>query len=161
MRALKFTLPLLAALIFAGASFAEVTLKGVSSFPGQRATPEEAKTMAVRAAEHLKAQGPEKAFEVFSRKRGAPFHDRDLYVFVLHDSGELVAHGFLQERIGTNQLDLRDPDGKPFVREFLAISDEGWVEYKHESPMTHEIEEKTSYIVRVGEYAVGVGAYKY
>ena len=42
---------------------------------------DDAKVMAVKAAEYLKANGPEKAFPEFSAKDG-PWHDRDLYVTV-------------------------------------------------------------------------------
>lgn len=154
MKALKFVLALLIALVVAAPTMARVTIQAVDP-----ATPEDAKAMAIRAAEYLKAQGPEKAFAAFSKK-GGEFHDRDLYVFVTHASGELVAHGARQDMIGTNVLDLKDTDGKPFVREYLAIEDRGWVEYKWEHPLTGAVRNKKSYIVRVGEYAVGVGAYQ-
>ncbi len=155
MKALRFVLPLLAAVILFDTSSARVTLQGVDP-----ATPKEAKAMAIRAAEYLRTEGPENAFEVFSRKDDTEFHDRDLYVFVTHETGELVAHGVDHDMIGTNVLDLKDADGKSFVREYLAIEDRGWVEYKWEHPLTGTIRNKRSYIVRVGDYAVGVGAYQ-
>ncbi len=42
------------------------------AFAGDSGTPEEAKAMAVRAAELLKSEGPEKAFAEFNT--GAEFH---------------------------------------------------------------------------------------
>jgi hypothetical protein len=154
MKALKFILPLLTALVVAAPTMARVTIQAVDP-----ATPADAKAMAIRAAEYLKAQGPETAFAAFSQK-GGRFHDRDLYVFVTHESGTLVAHGVDHDMIGTNVLDLKDSDGKSFVREYLAIEDRGWVEYKWEHPLTGTVRNKRSYIVRVGDYSVGVGAYQ-
>ena len=55
-------------------------------------TPDEAKAMATKAAEYLKAVGPDKAFAEFDAKDG-PWHDRDLYVYVINDTGVMVAHG--------------------------------------------------------------------
>jgi cytochrome c len=51
-----------------------------------QATPAEAKAMAIKAAEYLKAVGPEKAFPEFNAKDG-PWRDRDLYVFVDDSKG--------------------------------------------------------------------------
>jgi hypothetical protein len=150
MKRLKFALYLLVAL----------PLLGGAALAGMNATPDEAKAMALRAADFLRENGPEKAFPVFNDPEG-PFHDRDLYVFVHDGAGTNVAHGFKPELIGQNVMDLTDPDGKLYVREFFAVQDEGWVDYKYESPLTHETVEKTSYIVRVDQYVVGVGAYKY
>ena len=116
--------------------------------------------MAIRAANYLRSEGRKKAFAAFDQQ-GGPFHDRDLYVFVVDDSGTNVAQGFQREKwIGKNLINFEDPDGKRFVREFLAVKDEGWVDYKIENPLTHKVEEKTSYVVRVGMYVVGVGAYE-
>lgn len=153
MKALKLILALLVALVVAAPTMARITIQAVDP-----ATPADAKAMAIRAAEYLKAQGPETAFAAFSQN--GRFHDRDLYVFVIHASGTLVADGAHRDILGTNILDLADSDGKPFVRELLAIEDRGWVEYKLTHPLTGTVRNKRSYIVRVGEYAVGVGAYE-
>ena len=124
-----------------------------------KATPEDAKAMALKAAAYLKEAGPDKAFEAFTNS--PDWKHGDLYVFVSKDDGTLVAHGFDPELVGTNQINLTDADDKKFVQAFVAVRDQGWVDYKWKSPATGKIEPKTSYIVRVGEYTVGVGAYKY
>ena len=43
-------------------------------------------------------------------------------------------------------------------KEFLEA---GWVDYKFKSPADNQEHEKSSYIVRVGDYLVGSGAYRY
>jgi cytochrome c len=132
-------------------------LEPVAWAAGQ-ATPEEAKAMAIKAAEYLKSAGPEKAFPVFDAK-GGPWHDRDLYVTVEDSNGVMVAHGTNPGLIGKSMLDLRDVDGKPFNREIQQIKDAGWVDFKWQNPLTKAIEPKKIYEIRVGEYIVGVGAY--
>jgi hypothetical protein len=123
-----------------------------------QATPDEAKALAIKAAEYLKSVGRDKAFPEFDAKDG-PWHDRDLYVTVLDDKGLVLAHGNNPGLIGKSVAELKDVDGKPFIRDFLATKDAGWTDYKWQNPLTKAIEPKTQYNVRVGDDIVGVGAY--
>jgi hypothetical protein len=122
-------------------------------------TPDEAKAMAIKAAEYLKSAGPDKAFPEFDAKEG-PWHDRDLYVYVMDKTGTMAAHGTNPGLIGKSLMEFKDVDGKPITVETLAVKDAGWVDYKWQNPLTKAVEPKTSYVVRVGDYAVVVGAYK-
>jgi cytochrome c len=126
---------------------------------GDTGTLEEAKAMSLRAADFLRQEGPDKAFPVFNAKDG-PFHDRDLYVMVYDNTGLNVSHGANAALIGKQLIDLKDTDGKPLIRELVAVQDRGFVEYKWPNPITKKIEQKATYVVRVGDYLVGVGAYK-
>jgi len=123
-----------------------------------QATPDEAKAFAIKAADYLKTNGPDKAFAEFDAKDSA-WHDRDLYVIVQDSKGVMVAHGTNAGLIGKTVLDLKDVDGKPFNRDTQAIKDAGWVNFKWQNPATKAVEAKTEYVVRVGDYLVGVGAY--
>ncbi len=129
-----------------------------AAWAGDKATPDEAKAMALKAAEFLKSAGPDKAFAAFDAKDG-PWHDRDLYVTVEDSKGVMVAHGTNPGLIGKSMLELKDVEGKPFNHEIQAITDTGWVNYKWQNPMTKAVEAKTAFEVRVGEYIIGVGAY--
>jgi hypothetical protein len=122
------------------------------------ATPDDAKALAIKAAEYLKTVGPEKALPEFSAKEG-PWHDRDLYVVVQDSKGVIVAHGTNSGLIGRAVLELRDVDGKPFNHEIQAVKDAAWIDYKWQNPITKAVESKTQYNIRVGDYVVGVGAY--
>ena len=115
--------------------------------------------MAIKAAEYLKVAGPDKAFPEFDAKDG-PWHDRDLYVYVLDDTGVMLAHGTNPGLIGKSLLEFKDVDGKPVTQDALAVKDIGWINFKWQNPLTKAVEPKVAYIVRVGEYAVVVGAYK-
>jgi len=125
----------------------------------ERGSPAEAKVMAEKAAEVLEAKGIDAAAAMFQAP-GGTFHDRDLYVFVFDKKGVNLAHGAKASLVGRNMMGLRDVDGKQMVKEFLSISAAGWVDYKWQHPKTKKIEFKTSYIIKVGDYWVGVGAYK-
>ena len=122
------------------------------------ASPDEAKNMAVKAAGLMKEQGPEAAMAAFMAP-GGEWHDRDLYVFVIGDDGTMMAHGAKATLVGRNVNALKDVDGKAFVTEFLKIQDQDWVDYKWQNPQSKAVQQKTSYIVRVGDMVVGVGAY--
>lgn len=128
------------------------------AYAAGQATPDEAKAMAIKAAEYLKSVGPDKAFAEFDAKDG-PWHDRDLYVTVQNSQGVMVAHGTNAGLIGKSVIDLKDVDGKPFNRDIQAVKDAGWVDFKWQNPLSKTIETKHQYTVRVGEYIVGVGAY--
>ncbi len=122
------------------------------------ASQDEAKDMAVRAASYLEQNGADAAFDAFNTP-GGEWHDRDLYVFVIGNDGTMKAHGAKKTLVGRKVIALKDVDGKAFVEEFLKIEGQDWVDYKWQNPQSKAVEQKTSYIVRVGDMVVGVGAY--
>lgn len=125
----------------------------------ERGSPDDARAMAIRAAELFRTAGPEAALAQFNAPQG-PFRDRDLYVFVLDNTGLQIANGANPNLVGRNIRDLRDVQGKLLVQEMLAVQTEGWIDYRWLNPQTRAVEAKSSYVVRVGDYLVGVGAYR-
>ena len=140
------------AFVFAAGVFAPAT------FASTDGTPAQAKAMAIRAAELLKAKGPEAAFIEFNK--GAAFHDRDLYVMVYDPSGKCVAHGANGKLIGKELINFQDTDGTYVIKDLVAVKDAGWINYRWAHPVTKKLTPKTTYVVHVGNYFVGVGAYK-
>jgi cytochrome c len=137
---------------------ASLLLLAPAAWAAGQASPEEAKAMAIKAAEYLKAVGPDQAFTAFDAKQG-PWHDRDLYVAVLDANGMMIANGSNSGLIGKSVMQLRDVDGKLFVRDLVATKDAGWVNFKWQNPLTKAVEPKTQYEIKVGNYFVGVGAF--
>ncbi|MBI3453649.1 MAG: cache domain-containing protein [Rhodospirillales bacterium] len=130
---------------------------------GDRGTADEAKAMVKKAVSLIKEMGPEKAFAQFNDKGNKEFHDRDLYVFVRNMEGNTVSHGANMGMIGNTSLALKDADGKLYNKEMIETATskgDGWVEYKWVHPQTKKIEQKSSYVERVGDYVVGAGFYK-
>lgn len=124
---------------------------------------EEAVAMVERVQAEFKKEGAETTFKDVSDKSVKAFHDRDLYVFIYDMQGKCVAHGARPALIGKNLIDLKDQDGKYLIREMVALAQgpgSGWVGYKWPNPVTNKIEDKTSYIEKMGDYFIGVGIYK-
>ena len=126
-------------------------------------TKDEAVAMVKRVQTKFKAEGAEATFKAVSDKSVAEFHDRDLYPFIYDMSGVCVAHGARPALIGKNLITLKDQDGKSLVREMRDIAKDqgkGWFDYKWPNPLSSKIEDKASYVEKMGDYWVGVGVYR-
>lgn len=140
-----------------------VILPGLAFADAGHGTAEEAKAMAEKAAAYLKEAGADKAFAAFNDPANKDYHDRDLYVFVRSMDGNTVSHGANKGMIGHTSLDLKDADGKLYNKEMIDLANSkgnGWVDYRWVNPVDKKIEPKSSFIQKVGDYVVGVGAYK-
>jgi cytochrome c len=134
-----------------------------SASADQTGTKDEAVAMVKRVETMFAKDGADATFKAVTDKSVADFHDRDLYPFIYDMSGTCVAHGARPALIGKNLIELKDQDGKYLIREILDIANgagSGWVDYKWPNPLTNKIEDKTSYIEKMGNYVVGVGVYK-
>lgn len=120
-------------------------------------TPAEAKAMAVRAADVLRSKGPEVAFAQFDK--GSAFHDRDLYVMAYDPTSTCVAHGANAKLIGKDLINFQDTDGTYVIKDLVAVKDASWINYRWAHPVTKKLQPKTTYVVQLGNYFVGVGAY--
>lgn len=123
---------------------------------------DEATALTKKAIAYLKANGKEKAFAEFNNPNGQ-FKDRDLYVFVFDFNGKTLAHGTNPKLLDKTLLDLKDADGKLFVKEFVEVAKgkgKGWVDYKWPHPTTKAIEAKSTYVEKVDDMLVGCGIYK-
>jgi cytochrome c len=148
---MKKLFALLALLLLSGPAAAE-----------ERATPQDAEDLVKTAISYLKKHGAEKAYATYQSKNG-PFIYKDLYIMVYDLNGKCVAHGADQSRVGKDLIDAKDPDGKLYVKERVEIAKskgKGWQDYKFVNPATKRVEQKTSYVEKVGDVIVCAGAYK-
>jgi signal transduction histidine kinase len=128
----------------------------------RRATKEEAVAMVKKGVQYIKANGKEKAYADFTAK-GGKFHDRDLYLVVYGLDGKVWAHGQNERMVGKVVIDLKDIDGKEFVRERVELGkakSSFWQDYKFTDPLTKKIEPKQMYCERLEETVVCGGVYK-
>ena len=123
---------------------------------------DEAVAMVQKAVASIKSEGAEKAYAEISNPSGK-FVDRDLYIVVYGLDGLVLAHGANGSRVGTNQIDDKDPDGKAFVKERVELAKQQpsfWQTYKFMNPVTKKVEPKQMYCERLAETAVCGGIYQ-
>ena len=127
-----------------------------------RATRADAEKMVKKGVDFLKKNGMDKA----SAEMTAPsktFVDRDLYLVIYDLNGVPVAHGQNPKQVGKQLIDLKDPDGKPFVRERVELAkSQGkfWQDYKFTDPLTKKVLPKQMYCERSDDVVVCGGIYK-
>ena len=126
------------------------------------ATAAEATAMVEKGVAFIKANGKDKAYAAFDDKAGA-FVDRDLYLVVYGLDGTVLAHGANAKMVGKNLIDLKDIDGKPFVKERVELAKSKgtfWQDYKFTNPVTKKIEPKRMYCEKLDATVVCGGIYK-
>ncbi len=126
------------------------------------ATGPEATTMVKKGVAFIKASGKDKGYAEITSKSGQ-FTDRDLYLVVYGIDGVVRAHGANEKMVGKNLIDLKDVDGKAFVRERteLALSKGTfWQDYKFTNPVSRKIEPKSMYCEKLDDAVVCGGIYK-
>jgi uncharacterized protein len=143
-----------------GASLAATSMLRVQA--AEFGTRDEAVAMVQRVQEKFKKDGPDATFRAIN---SGAFNDRDLYPFVHTIDGTLhVANGAFLGIRGKNLHDMRDQDGKFTTQDFMRIATtppyRGWSDFRWRSPQTNQVDDKSAWIERMGEYFVGVGIYK-
>jgi signal transduction histidine kinase len=126
------------------------------------ATEADATSMVKKGVAFIKANGKDKGYAEVSNKTGQ-FKYQDLYLVVYGLDGTVLAHGANEKMIGKNLIDLKDVDGKAFVRERVEMAKAKasfWQDYKFTNPETKKIEPKAMYCERLDETVVCGGIYK-
>lgn len=105
------------------------------------------------------------AFPLFHDPTG-PFIAKDEYIFVYDMNGVNLALPAFPNLEGRNLLDMKDAEGKQFMREMLKLvetSGSGWVDYMWPKPGESVSTQKSSYVskAKMGDQwvVVGCGAY--
>jgi len=122
----------------------------------------------VRDAATLVGIKGESAFAEF-RKQGSRWRTGETYIFVLEPTGFMVVHPDPQLE-GTNQLELRDVNGKPIIRGLIGVVSDvadkttGWYHYQWPVPGGLIPRWKSSFVESITspagkEYIVGCGNY--
>lgn len=126
------------------------------------ATADEATAMVKKGVAYIKSSGKDKAYAEINNKAGQ-FTDRDLYLVVYGLDGVVRAHGANEKMIGKNLIELKDVDGKAFVKERVELAQSKgtfWQDYKFTNPVSKKIEPKRAYCERLDDVAVCGGVYK-
>jgi cytochrome c len=126
------------------------------------ATATEATAMVKKGVSFIKAQGKDKGYTEISNKQGS-FIDRDLYLVVYGLDGTVRAHGANDKMVGKNLIELKDVDGKLFVKERVELAQAKgnfWQDYKFTNPVSKKIEPKSMYCEKLEDMVVCGGIYK-
>ena len=144
---------------------AAMALPGVMAL-AQTTTPADAAALVKEAVAYAKVNGIAKLILETNQPKGK-FHvasGNDLYIFIYNERGVVKAIGFNTEAlVGVNRINLRDPDGFPFIQEIINVAvnkGRGWVDYKYPNPVSNKVEQKTSYLEFYEDYIIGSGCYK-
>ena len=125
------------------------------------ASKDEAVSMVKKAVAYLKQNGQEKSLAEFNKTEGQ-FVSGELYVVVLDMNGVLLADGNKPKLVGKALIDVKDVNGKAFVREELELARSkggGWVDFVWFNPATKVMAPRSSYFEKVGEVIVLTGVY--
>jgi cytochrome c len=127
----------------------------------EHANAKEAEAMVKKGVAYIKAHGKEKAYAEITGKQ-SQFRDRDLYLVVYGLDGKVWAHGANEKMVGKVLIDLKDVDGKEFVKERAELAKTKtnfWQEYKFTDPVTRKVEPKSMYCERLDDTVVCGGIY--
>ena len=125
------------------------------------ATKPEAEAMVAKAMKFWKANGDVKTYAEIGKKDG-PFTDRDRYGVIYGLDGTVRAHGANPKMIGKNLMEIRDVDGKFFVKERVEMAKKKqpfWQDYKFTNPTSGKIEPKTMYCDPEDDMVMCAGVY--
>ncbi len=127
------------------------------------ATKDDAVAMVKKGVATIKASGADKTYADISDKANATWHHQDLYLTVYALDGAVKAHGANAKMIGKNLIELKDVDGKAFVKERVDMAKTQasfWQDYKFTNPENKKIEPKSMYCEKLDDTVVCGGIYK-
>jgi len=123
-------------------------------------TKDEAKAIVKAGISDFKTEGTGLFAKITAKD--AKYVKEDLYLTVYDMTGKCVAHGANPKQVGKDLMDLKDPDGKAFVKERVDVAKakgSGWQDYKFSNPVDKKIEAKTAYFEKSGDFIFACGAY--
>ena len=143
-------------------AMAAAALAGGAAWAAEHASAKEAEAMVKKGIAFIKASGKDKGYAEISNKQGQ-FKDRDLYLVVYGLDGKVWAHGANEKMVGRVLIDLKDVDGKEFVKERVELGKAKtsfWQDYKFTNPVSKKVEPKSMYCERLDDTVVCGGVYK-
>lgn len=125
------------------------------------ASPRDAELLVSKAIAAIKAN-QQKTYDEITAK-DTKWIDRDLYPVVYDLQGKVLAHGQNPKQVGKELIDMKDPDGKLFVKERVDLAQSKgkfWQDYKFTDPLTKKILPKQMYCEKLEDTVVCAGVYK-
>ncbi len=123
---------------------------------------EDAKNWVEKAVAFYRASGKRIALAEYTNPNGQFVQD-EMYIYALNPRGTMLAHGVNEKFVGEEFIDIKDYDGKEFIKDIVDIAKRegsGWVEYKWYNPVTKEVLPKVVYCKKVDDLIICSGVYK-
>ena len=141
---------------------ASTLAQAVAVFELQQGSADEALALVARAMERSRQGVSQEALLRELSRVDGPYHDRDMYVFVLDRQGTYLAFGGNPSKVGSRVQDVASIDGAGLLQGIMAQADRepGWVEYDISNPLTGQVQTKMSFVERCGDLYLGCGVYK-
>jgi signal transduction histidine kinase len=122
---------------------------------------EDAKRWVDTAVAFYRASGKRIALAEYTNPNGQFVQD-EMYIYALNPKGTMLAHGVNEKFVGEEFIDIKDYDGKEFIKEIIDIANRegsGWVTYKWYNPVTKEVLPKTVFFRKVDDLIICSGVY--
>ncbi len=94
--------------------------------------------------------------------RNGPFTKDTHYIFALDLDGNLLAHPYLKDRVGQSLAELKDSEGRAFIRLLVNVAKRrghGYTYYNWIAQGSQEELKKTTFFQRVGDVILCSGFY--
>ena len=133
-----------------------------AAIAGDRGTANDAVALVKKGISYMQKNGKDNLIRAVNSK-DQQMLDRDLYLSVWDLKANVLAHGANSRLVGKDIIELKDADGKAFMREIVskaATATSGWVDYKWTDPVTKEIQPKSAYFETANDVIVSSGYYK-
>ncbi|BAL24892.1 cache domain-containing protein [Azoarcus sp. KH32C] len=132
-----------------------------TAIASEYATAKDAEAMVTKAISAIKANKQATYDEITAKD--PKWVDRDLYPVVYDLQGKVLAHGQNAKQVGKDLIDMKDPDGKLFVKERVDLAQSKgkfWQDYKFTDPVTKKVLPKQMYCEKLEDTVVCAGIYK-
>ena len=117
-----------------------------NGYAGPKGTEGEATMLLSKALTYLQANGKEKTIAEINNPKGQ-LHEFGLYLKIHDLNGKLLASGADPKRVGADDIDWKDADGKVLYRERAArlkTATSGLQDFRIQNPKTKKVERMSS-----------------
>jgi cytochrome c len=116
-----------------------------------------------KAIAFYQRSGKEATLERIGECEG-PFIEGKRYIFALDMDGNLLAHPYSKQLVGLNLADLRDSEGRTFIKKLITTAKKrgyGYTDYKWPLPRKKKDLKKTVFFERVDGMVLCSGFYSF
>ncbi|PXX47801.1 cache domain-containing protein [Undibacterium pigrum] len=124
--------------------------------------PADAIAMVDKGLAYMQKNGKDALVQEINNKN-PEFINGSIYLYLRGMDGVVIAHPINPKLVGKNMLDLPDADGKYYRKDIIALAKskgKGWVDYRYNNPVSKQVENKTTYILRNNDVILEAGIYK-